>query len=64
MSECYNCEDSGATNTVTIDNSEKVDGKYPTDEDVDFNVDFSGDPDDSEMEVLSVTLCDDCYKNL
>jgi hypothetical protein len=64
MSECYNCEDSGTTNPVTIDNSDKVNTDYLlTETNVDFDVDFSGDLDESEMDSVSVELCDDCRKN-
>lgn len=65
MTECYNCGKSGATNSVTINNSNA--NPRPSDlteEDVSFNVDFSGAAGDTDLAVVTVTLCDDCKADL
>lgn len=65
MSECSNCGNDGATKTLTINNSKFTDeDQYLTEKDVPFEVDFSGHPDDPDLEVVSVTICKKCYNNI
>lgn len=65
MTECYNCGKSGATNSVTINNSDADNRPSDlTDEDVSFDVDFSGAGNDPDLRVVTVTLCDGCKSDI
>lgn len=60
MTECYKCGSDGATNTLTVNNSEQFDEptSYTTELDVSFDVDFN-----RQQLVRTLPLCDVCYRD-